>query len=446
MPELRVQDADAATATIADGALPQRVRTPEIWQTLLRGIDPEGSVGRAQRRLGDVFTIRLLGQDVVVLGNPDAVKEVFSHGAQDLNTGEANEPFKPIFGTSNLLLLDGDEHLSRRKLVLPSFHGERLRAYEDLMREMTRQELSTWQLGKPMAAVPRMQSLTRSIILRCIFGLHEGERERVQALGESVQELVRWIADPRHALTYFLRGPDRLMQMNGYRSRREDMDGRIRAMIVERRNAPDLQEREDILSTLIGARDEDGRPLPDGGLLDELVTLLIVGHATSAGLMAWAIHELARDPASQDRIATEPDSFLDAVITETLRLRPPLTGVVRRLRKPLSIAGCRLPAGTTVMCSQQLVQRRPDLYPDPWKFKPERFLDRRPVPSEWFPFGGSIRRCIGASFAQVQARVILEEITKTLRLAPARKKPESPKHHLLILVPARGAKVIATAR
>jgi cytochrome P450 family 135 len=444
MPELSVQD--AAPATVPNAGLPRRVRAPAIWQTLLRGIDPEGAVSRPQRRLGDVFTIRLLGLDVVVLGNPDAVKEVFSHGAQDLNTGEANEPFKPIFGTSNLLLLDGDEHLSRRKLVLPSFHGERLRAYENLMREMTRQELSTWPIGKPMAAVPRMQSLTYSIILRCIFGLHDGERERVQALAVSVQELVRWIANPRHALTYFLRGPDRLMQMDGYRRRREDMDGQIRAMIAERRSAPDLDERDDILSTLIAARDEDGRPLPDAGLLDELVTLLIVGHATSAGLMAWAIHELARDPASQERIATEEGPFLDAVITETLRLRPPLTGVVRRLRKPLSVAGYQLPAGATVMCSQQLVQRRADLYPDPWSFKPERFLDRRPVPSEWFPFGGSIRRCIGASFAQFQARVILEEITKTLRLAPARARPEAPKHHLLILVPARGARVIATPR
>jgi cytochrome P450 len=441
MSELSMQD---AVPTDTASGLPKRVRAPEIWQTLVRGVDPEGSLQRAQRRFGDVFTIRVLGDEVVVLGHPSAAKEVFSHGPEELSTGEVNEPFKPIFGDRTLLLLDDDEHLSRRKLVLPSFHGERMRAYEDLIREATIDEISTWPPGVPMAALPRVQALTYSIILRCVFGLDHGER--VRALGESVQELIRWIADPRHTLVYFFLGPDRLMRMSGFRQRKEAIERQIATEIAERRTADDLEQREDILSLLMAAHDEDGGGLSEADLLDEVVTLLIVGHATTASLLAWAIHELARDQQSQERLLAESDAFMDAVIAETLRLHPPLTGVVRRLRKPLSISGYRLPAGTTVMLSQQLVQRRPDLYPDPWDFKPDRFLDRRPATSEWFPFGGSVRRCIGASFAQLQARIVLEELTKAFRLSPVKSRPERAAYYVVVLVPARGARVIATAR
>jgi cytochrome P450 family 135 len=442
MPVLSVQDYVPASAAM----VPPRLRRPEVWQVLRRGLDPEGYLLWAQRRLGDVFIVRMFGEPIVVFGHPDAVDEILSRGPDDLSTGDVNESLKPIFGSHNFLHLDGDEHLSRRKMVLPPLHGERLRSYEDTIREAVASEISSWPVGVPVETLPRLRALACSIILRCLCG--RAEDERLRALGDASHDLVDWIGDPRRAFVYLMLGPDRLMELTGFRRRKEALDGHIAAEVAERREMTDedLLARGDILSLLMVARDEAGGQLSDIELIDEVILMLIAGHETSASMIAWTLHELARDPASQDRLASEPEVFTNAVITETLRLRPPLSGVLRRLRKPIKICGYELPAGTNLMLSQSLVHRRPDLYPDPWAFKPERFLHHRPATSEWFPFGGSVRRCIGASFAQVQARIMLEVTTAALRLKPDRLRPEKTIYRALLLAPARGARVIATAR
>jgi cytochrome P450 family 135 len=423
---------------------PPEMRGSVLLRTLRFTLDPEGYFAAAHRRHGDIFTMRVLGQRWVAIAHPDAVKEVFSHGPDEVDSGDANQALSPVLGTRNLLLLDGEEHLRRRRIVLPPFHGERMRAYEEVIRTAIRKEIADWPVGEPVAALPRMQALTFAVIMRCVFGVQEGER--VGQLGDALRGMISWVTDMRRVLFFFMVGPQRLDRVPAFRRQLESVDREILAEISRRRAMGDLSEREDILSLLIGATDEDGNRLSDGELRDELMTLLIAGHETTATLLAWAIHDLARDPASQDRLAEHGGAFCDAVVTETLRLHPPTGGVARRLREPLTIGGYDLPVGTDVVPVTLLVHRRADVYPDPWTFKPTRFLDTRPPAGGWFPFGGSVRRCIGASFAQFEAKIVLEELTRALRLRPVEQRPERTRRRAIVLVPSKGARVIAQRR
>jgi cytochrome P450 len=423
---------------------PSAVRQPDVVQKLGFGFDPERFFGGAWRRHGDVFTVHVLDDPWTVVADPGAVREVFAHGPDDVDSGVANLVLRPLIGTRSVLLSDGEQHLRRRKLVLPPFHGERMRAYEETMRAMAREQIASWPLGEPAAALPRANALTFAVILRTVFGVRD--EAELGTLGTALRETLEWIMDMRRVLMIGFLGPERLLAMPSFKRRVEVVDREVARLIATRRGVADLEEREDILSLLLQARDESGQGLSDGELRDELVTLLVGGHETTAALIAWALHDLARDPTAQDRLATGDHGFADAVVTEALRLHPPAPLALRRLRIPLTIAGRRLPAGATVAPCSLLVHRRPDLYPDPWAFHPERFLDRRPRAGEWFPFGGSVRRCIGAAFAQFEARVVLEELTSALRFTPASRRPERIGRRGPVLVPAKGALLIATRR
>ncbi len=429
--------------------IPPAVRAPVAWQTLRYGLDPEGFFAAARRRHSDAVTVRVLSEQWLVLSDPVAVREVFSRGPDELNSGEANLALRPLIGTGNVLLLDGPEHLRRRRLVLPPFHGDRMRAYEQIIRAAAARQLESWPLGRVDAVLPRMQELTFAVILRSVFGLTEGERLR--RLTVAMREILSWAGDMRRALFFAFLGPERLMGLRSFRRGQSAVDREVFGLIAEARRDPGLEQREDILALLLQARDEEGEGLTDEELRDELVTLLVAGHETTATLLAWAVHELARDPATQERLAADARAgaespFIDATVTETLRLRPPIPVVLRRLREPLEIAGFRLAAGTTVAPCTLLVHRDPELYPDPWRFDPGRFLDRRPAASEWFPFGGAVRRCIGAAFAQFEARIVLQEVFAALRLRPDRERPERVGRRGPVLVPARGARVVAAGR
>ncbi len=423
---------------------PPVTRGSVLLHTLRFTLDPDGYFASAHRRYGDVFTLRVLGQQWVAIAHPDAVKEVLSLGPEKVDSGEANQALSPVLGVRNLLLLDGAEHLRRRRIVLPPFHGERMRAYEETIRAAIGAQIQQWPLGEPVAALPRMQALTFAVIMSCVFGVEEGER--VGDLGEALQAMISWVTDMRRVLFFFLVGPERLNSVPAFRRQLARVDREILAEISRRRALSDLDEREDILSMLVQATDEDGKHLSDEELRDELMTLLIAGHETTATLLAWAVHDLARDQDSQDRLASEGGAFCDAVVTETLRLHPPTGGIVRRLREPLTIGGYELPAGTDVLPITLLVHRRADVYPDPWTFRPTRFLDTRPSAGDWFPFGGSVRRCIGASFAQFEAKIVLEELTKALSLRPDKARPERTSRRAIVLVPSKGARVIAQRR
>jgi len=425
--------------------LPPGPRWPLAVQTLRFGLDPYGLFESAHRAFGDVFTLRVMAETWVILAHPDAVRELYGHGPDELDSGAANMSLRPLLGTQNLLLLDGAEHLRRRKLVLPPFHGERMRAYEDLIREATRREIATWPVGAPVRTLPRMHAITLRVVLRAVFGVQEGPE--LDRLGASVRRLMAWTTDPRRGLVFGFLGPDRLMSLGGFRRQLADVDGQLLAEIARRRQAPDLAEREDILSLLLRARHEDGGALSDRELRDELMTLLVAGHETTAALLSWALTEVARDPQAQARLASGEQGLAEAAITETLRLHPPVPlGSLRRLRHPMTIAGWRLPAGATVASCSLLIHRRPDVYEQPMTWRADRFLASRPSPGAWIPFGGGVRRCVGAAFAQFEARTILDEVTRALELRPAGRSRRRVARRGIVLVPPRGGPVVAAPR
>ena len=421
-------------------ALPPGPRRPVWLQTARYVVDPYGLFESAQRGLGDVFTLRVMSETWVVLAHPEAVREVFAHGPDELDSGVANLALRPLLGTGNVLLLDGAEHLRRRKLVLPPFHGERMRAYEALMRATTRREISTWPAGVPLPTLPRMQAITFQVILRAVFGVEEGPQ--LERLASILRRFVGWSTDFRRGLVFAFLGPDRLMGLPAYRRQRDELDRALFAEIAARRRAPDLAEREDILSLLLQARDEQGVPLSDRELRDELVTLLVAGHETTAAALSWALVELARNPDVQARIADGEPGLAEATVSETLRLHPPVPlGALRRLRRPLTIAGWELPAGATVAPCILLVHRREDVYPEPTEWRVDRFLGKRPPAGAWIPFGGGVRRCVGAAFAQFEARTVLDETVRALELQPAGPPSRWVGRRGVVLVPRRGGPV-----
>jgi cytochrome P450 family 135 len=429
----------------APPALPPGPRWPLAVQTLRFGLDPYGLFESAHRAFGDVFTLRVMAETWVILAHPDAVRELYGHGPDELDSGVANRSLRPLLGTQNLLLLDGAEHLRRRKLVLPPFHGERMRAYEDLIREATRREIATWPSSVPVATLPRMHAITLRVVLRAVFGVEEGPA--LERLAASLRRLMTWTTDPRRSFVFGFLGPDRLMSLRGFRRQLAEVDAELLTEIARRREAADLGDRTDILSLLLQARHEDGDALSDRELRDELMTLLVAGHETTAAALSWALTEVAADPAAQARLADGEPGLAEAAIAETLRLHPPVPlGSLRRLRQTMTIAGGQLPAGATVASCSLLIHRRPDMYPQPTTWRVDRFLRTRPPAGAWLPFGGGVRRCVGAAFAQFEARTVLDEITRALQLRPAGTRSRRTGRRGIVLVPPRGGPVIATAR
>jgi cytochrome P450 family 135 len=440
------EHAGLPAAPAAPVGLPAGPRRPGVLQSLEYGLDPQGYFRRTQRRFGDVFTVHVVGEEWVMLAHPDAVREVFGYGPDELDSGQANFPLRPVLGTRNVLLLDGAEHLRRRKLVLPPFHGERMKAYAEIISGVARRDLATWPVGDAFPVLPHLQAVTFEVIMRAVFGVKEASR--LAQLRRVLSEFLSWLTDWRRAAVFGFLGPERVMGLRGFRRQLAEVDAEVLDEIARRRDAPDLTEREDVLSLLLQARDEEGQPLSDGELRDELVTLLVAGHETTAAALAWALDELADAPAVQQRLASAEDGLAEAVVTETLRLHAPVPlGALRRLRRPLRIGGHDLPAGATVAACALLVHRRADLYERPDDFVPDRFLGVKPPPGGWLPFGGGVRRCVGASFAQFEARLVLEEVARRFSVAhPPGRRPIGTGRRGIVLVPRRGARLVATTR
>ena len=426
-------------------SLPPGPRHPVALQTLRYGLDPYGFFESAQRAFGDMFTVRVMRETWVILGHPRLVTDLYAKGPDEVDSGVANWSLRPLLGTQNLLLLDGAEHLRRRRLVLPPFHGDRMRAYEDLIRATTRDELATWPPSAPVRTLERMHAITLRVVLRAVFGLADGPA--LERLASSLRRLMTWTTDMRRGLVFGFLGPERLTALRGFQRQRADVDRQLHAEIAARRSAGDLEARADILSLLLVARDPDGRSLTDRELRDELMTLLVAGHETTAAALSWALTEAATDPVSQSRIAAGEPGLAAAAITETLRLHPPLAlGGFRRARQTLELAGRRLPAGTTVAPCATLLHRRPDVYEDPQRWRVDRFLACRPPAGAWVPFGGGVRRCVGAALAQFEARIVLEEIVRALELRPVRQRVRGVGRRGLITVPPGGGPIITAPR
>lgn len=424
-------------------SLPPGPALPRSAQTLAWITRPTPFLWRAHERYGDTFTVRLGSEPpMVFLTRPEHVQEVFTSDPRVLHAGEANRILLPLVGPRSILLLDDEAHLRQRKLLLPPFHGERMHAYAGLMREVAEREVATWRPGARLALAPRMQAITLEVIMRAVFGVREDAplaRLRRVLVGQ-LEAATR----PALLALLFALGPERTHRRRLLRR----LTDPVRRLLLEEldaaRAAPDLDRREDILALLVGARDEDGRPMPDEELLDELVTLLVAGHETTATALAWAIERLVRHPEAYARLREDGDAYALAVARETLRLRPVLSIVARRLMTPARIAGLDLPAGITVVPCIWLLHRRPDLYPEPHAFRPERFLGTAPGTYTWIPFGGGVRRCLGAPFALLEMTTVLSAIAAGPRLAPpdGHERFEPARRRAVTLTPGRRAAVI----
>jgi cytochrome P450 len=400
-------------------------------------------------RYGDMFTIRLPYEGVwVFVSDPEAVKQVFTGDPDLLHAGAANIVLLPILGEHSVLLLDEPEHMVQRKLMLPPFHGRRMQAYREVMSRAAAEEIDRWPTDSPIRMRPRMQAVTLEVILRAVFGVDEGQR--LTRLRDELRSTLNLTANPRLAIFMVLLGPERLRRFPPFRRRVERIDRLIFEEIRLRREATDLADRDDILSLLLQATHEDGRPMSDRELRDELMTLLVAGHETTATGLSWAIELLARHPAQLERLEADvaggDGAYLDAVIKETLRLRPVIALVLRKLVEPMEIGGRLLPAGVSVAPSIYLVHRRPDVYPEPHRFRPERFLEQPAGTYTWIPFGGGVRRCLGGAFAEFEMAVVLRELVSRRSLRPVGDEPEHSVRSTITNVPSRGAQVFAASR
>ncbi|MEA2280350.1 MAG: cytochrome family [Solirubrobacteraceae bacterium] len=419
--------------------LPPGPRLPRAAQTLGWVARPGPWLERLRDRYGDAFTLRIAHEGTwVMLSDPEAVKQVFTGDPAQLHAGEANVILRPLLGPRSVLLLDGREHMAERKLMLPAFHGERMAGYAGLIGEVAAQEVASWPGGTPVAIRPRMQALTLEIVMRAIFG------SRDQRLKEALARMLDWTMDPRKMLRVVLAGPDRIERTGFFDPAMRPVDELLRAEIRRRRASED--PGEDVLSLLVEARHDDGAEMSESEIRDELLTLLVAGHETTATALSWALERLARHPAAWERLHTGDEDYLDAVVRETLRLRPVLPIVLRKLQQPMEIGGFELPAGVSVAPCIHLVHRRPDVYPDPHAFRPERFLERPAGTYTWIPFGGGVRRCLGASFALMEMKLVLRAVAGGIeRLGPDRPESEPVSRRAITLVPGRDARVVVSA-
>ncbi len=421
--------------------LPTPVQTA-IWSRQARRM-----LYACQDRYGDMFTIRLAYEGTwVMLADPEAVKQVFTGDPKVFHAGEGNQILGTVLGENSILVLDEKPHMSQRKLLLPPFHGERMQAYGETMREIAIAEIDSWPTGTPYPLRPRMQALTLEVILRTVFGVEKAEVTKLVELREALREFLDLTTNPRLLLPVLLIGPDRVRRISAFRHRIERVDELIYREIAARRCADDLEERDDVLSLLVSARHEDGSPMNNTEIRDELLTLLVAGHETTATSLSWAVERLSRHPAKLERLRAEveagSDEYLTATIHETLRLRPVISIVLRRLTEPVEIGGYELPAGVSVAPSIYLMHRNPKIYPKPQAFEPERFLDNPPGTYTWIPFGGGVRRCLGAAFAQFEMAVVLRELVSRRGIRPANPRPERIFRRAITETPRHNARVV----
>jgi cytochrome P450 family 135 len=420
---------------------------PSLVQAAFVTASPYGWMVKRWRRYGDVFSSRFpIFGSVVYVADPALVKEVFLGDAKTFHAGEANTlALGDALGEHSLLTLDEDRHLSQRKLLLPPFHGKSVRRYVEVMAEATEREVATWPVGKEIQLRPRMQAITLEVILRAVFGVRDDRRmdlfrERIPPLGETTSVL-NW-------LPFMDRDLGGITPAAKFRRALAAVDELIYAEIAERRAAGDYDERDDVLSLLLRARHEDGSPMTDTELRDELMTLLTAGHETTATGLAWAFERLLRTPRVLARLTASLDDadYLDAVVKETLRVRPVVVDVARKLTRDTEVAGWRLPAGTLVLPAIAVLHARPDLYDSPEEFRPERWSDGELESYAWIPFGGGVRRCIGASFAQVEMKTVLREVLRRVRLRAPSQRPERGVVRHVTVVPSRGTRAIVEER
>ena len=428
--------------------LPPGPSAPSLIQTLAWWNRPLAYLERNRARYGKRFTIRLLGiPPFVMLTDPADIKELFTAPADVLHPGEGARILEPVVGTNSVILLDEGAHLSQRKLMLPAFHGEKMEKLSDLVAEVTEREVESWPREAPIALHPRLQALTLEVILRAVFGLDPGPR--LEAIRTRLTEILDIGSKPLGLIPQLQRAPFGFGPWARFDELSAETDALIYELIEERRTGD--EERDDVLSMLLEARHEDGSPMSDIELRDELMTLLVAGHETTASALAWSFERIARTPRVAERLAEEAnsddDTYTTATIQETLRRRPVLPNVAPRLvKKPITVGGWDYPTDILLVGNAYLVHHDPELYPDPYDFRPERFLDESPGTYTWIPFGGGRRRCLGASFAQLEMKLVLKAVYGRSSVHPAREGMETPRRRSITISPRVGATVVLSDR
>jgi cytochrome P450 len=418
--------------------------------------NPFPVMARLQARYGDAFTLGLPGMPypIVVVSDPDVVKDVFALGPDEGHAGKTNALLEPLLGTRSLFLLDGPEHVRHRKMMLPALHGERMHGYGRAMLALANDAIDGWQVGTAFAAQGAMQAITLAIVIRTVFGIEAGPR--FATLADVLARMLEAGASPLLAFPFMQRdlGPlspwgrfVRLAGESGHILRAEIRDGR----------AAGTSSRTDVLAMLLEARDDGGAPLGEDELHDELVTLLTAGHETTATALAWALRWILADPALVGRLREEIATadgdpqriaqlgLLDAAVKESLRLQPVIAMVGRVLQRDKELGGLSLPRGAMVAPAIYLVHHRPSLYPDPDRFRPERFATFRPAPSEWIPFGGGLRKCIGAAFAIYEMKMVLASVLTRVDASLASQRIGATRRGVT-MTPSEGLPVVVTAR
>jgi cytochrome P450 len=418
-----------------------------LLQTLRLGMRQWAYVFRMQKELGDVFLFRGVIDDepMVISSRPDDAKALFTAKPEIAPSLTAESPLRPIVGPNSVLTALGDRHMRQRKLLLPPFHGEAVERYVSMIQEAVDREIDDWPVGKPFPLAPAMQKITLDVIMSGIFGVEgvapRGTPER--ALRDAIRFAARASTTRVAMATEFLqighdepRGPLKAIMAA--------LDRRMYAVITERRNKPG---GGDILSLLLDARTEDGEPLTDQELRDELMSLVLAGHETTANSLAWAFERLVRNPEPYERLRSSPDDdYVEAVIHESMRVRPVISAVGRRVKVPWQLGDYRVPGNTPVIISIALVHHREDVNDDPFTYRPERFVGVKPGTYTWIPFGGGIRRCLGSALAMAEQRVVMKTVAQRTTMVAPDPAPERPRHRNVTMIPEHGARVVVTAK
>jgi cytochrome P450 family 135 len=429
------------------GGPPPGPRMPSAMQAIGWARRPYPFMKRCQERFGDVFTLRILHSGTwVFLCDPEDVKKVFTAPAGSLGMALANPLLLPVLGPRSVMLMEEPDHMTRRRMMLPPFHGKRMGADAEMMAEVTRSAVRRWPAGEPFELWPHMQAITQEVIMRSVFG--PDPDETLGNLRTLLHQLTQALNDPGRLSRAAAFGPRWLTRNAGFRQAMAPVEAALLEEVDRRRRAGG-NGRKDIVSILIEARYEDGSPLSDKELRDELMTLLTDGPTSSS--LAWVFERLLRHPEKLARLqeevaAGEEDAYLDAVVKETLRLCPPVPVVVRRLLVPMKLGGYSLPAGTTVAPCVYLIHRNEEIYPNPRHFLPERFLEQPPGTYTWIPFGGGTRRCLAASYAELEMKRVLRTVLGEVDLRPADSDSERARRSAISFSPDKRGRVVAEPR
>jgi cytochrome P450 len=430
-----------------DLAVPPGPRLPVGLQSLLFARYRHRWLPYLRRRYGDTFSVRIAphNRHMVLISRPEDLRTVFTGPASVFHAGEGNAILGPVMGEHSVLLLDESAHLRVRRLLMPAFHGTSLRGYQELIRHISEQQISRWPTDTNIRVHDRTTALTLEVILQVVFGVTDAAR--LAELRPVVERVVN--ISPLTMLGWFYPRLRSRWPWRRFFEIQRDLDRLLYAEIAERRAAPDLAVRTDVLSQLLRAGDGAER-LTDAELRDNLITLLLAGHETTATALAWACAELARNPdvqrAAQQAADAGNEEYLEAVAKEALRLHPVIYEVARRVTVPVEVGGYRIPAGAVVLPGIGLIQSDPQAYRTPARFDPNRFLGEQPAANTWIPFGGGVRRCLGAGFSLVEATVVLGELLRRFELAPVRSAAERPRSRNITLAPGRGARIRLSER